>query len=55
MSALIAAYVFGMMNGIPLTRTLAVTATQTDPTHIQVTYRGGPDQECELQVQFHGV
>ncbi|HUH79481.1 MAG TPA: hypothetical protein VLY83_06250, partial [Methanoregula sp.] len=33
----------GMLNGIPLTRMIAVTAAQTDSSHIIVTYRGGPD------------
>ena len=44
MSAFVAAYMFGMTNGIPVTHSLMVTADQTDPTHIIVTYRGGPDQ-----------
>ena len=44
MAALIAAYLFGMLNGILQTRTVAATADQPDPTHILVTYRGGPDQ-----------
>ena len=44
LAAIVAAYLFGMLNGIPITRTIAVTATQIDPSHISVTYRGGPDQ-----------
>ena len=44
MAAIIAAYLFGMMSSVPQTRTIAVTATQTDPNTILVTYRGGPDQ-----------
>jgi archaeal type IV pilus assembly protein PilA len=44
MAALIAAYLFGMMSSVPQTRTVAATADQPDPTHILVTYRGGPDQ-----------
>ncbi len=44
MAALVAAYMFGMLNGILPFRTLAVTADQPDSSHIIVTYRGGPDQ-----------
>jgi FlaG/FlaF family flagellin (archaellin) len=44
MAALIASYLLGMLNGISQTRTVAATADQPDPTHILVTYRGGPDQ-----------
>ena len=44
MASIIAAYLFGMMSGVPQTHSIAVTATKTDPTHISVTYRGGPDQ-----------
>lgn len=44
MAALVAAYMLGMLNGVPQTRTIAVTADQTDSTHVIVTYRGGPDQ-----------
>ena len=44
LAAIVAAYLFGMLNGIPISRTIAVTAAQTDPSHISVTYRGGPDQ-----------
>ena len=43
LAAIVAAYMFGMLNGIPLTRMIAVTAAQTDSSHIIVTYRGGPD------------
>jgi archaeal type IV pilus assembly protein PilA len=43
MAAFVAAYVFGMMNGIPMTRVVAVTADQIDYNHMIVTYRGGPD------------
>ena len=43
LAAIVAAYMFGMLNGIPLSRIVAVTAAQTDPSHISVTYRGGPD------------
>lgn len=44
MAAIIAAYLFGMMNGIPLSRTVSVTVQQTTLSSIEVTYRGGPDQ-----------
>jgi hypothetical protein len=44
LASIIAAYTFGMMSEVPLTRTIAVTATQTDQNMILVTYRGGPDQ-----------
>jgi archaeal type IV pilus assembly protein PilA len=43
MAALVAAYLFGMLNGISPTRTVAVTVDQPDTSHIIVTYRGGPD------------
>jgi FlaG/FlaF family flagellin (archaellin) len=43
MAAIIAAYASGMMQGIPLTRSVIVTVEQPDPSHISVTYRGGPD------------
>lgn len=44
MAAIIAAYLFGMMTGIPLSRTVSVTVQQTTLSSIEVTYRGGPDQ-----------
>ena len=43
MATIIAAYASGMMQGIPLTRSVIVTVEQSDPSHISVTYRGGPD------------
>ena len=43
-ASLAAAYLFGMVNTIPQTHILALTAEQVDPDHIYVTYRGGPDQ-----------
>ena len=43
MAAIIAAYAFGMVQGVPLTRSVIVTVVQSDPSHISVTYRGGPD------------
>ena len=43
MAAIIAAYASGMMQGVPLTRSVIVTVAQSDPSHISVTYRGGPD------------
>jgi archaeal type IV pilus assembly protein PilA len=44
MAAIAAAYLFGLMNGLPTARLLAVTVDQPDPSHILVTYRGGPNQ-----------
>lgn len=44
MAAIVAAYLFGMMNGVPSARLLAVTASQPDQSHVVVTYRGGPNQ-----------
>jgi archaeal type IV pilus assembly protein PilA len=44
LAAIVAAYMFGMLNGIGFMPMLAITADQTDPNHIQVTYRGGADQ-----------
>jgi archaeal type IV pilus assembly protein PilA len=44
LAAIVAAYMFGMLNGVPPARLLAVTADQPDPSHIIVTYRGGPNQ-----------
>jgi FlaG/FlaF family flagellin (archaellin) len=43
MATIIAAYASGMMQGIQLTRSVIVTVEQSDPSHISVTYRGGPD------------
>jgi archaeal type IV pilus assembly protein PilA len=45
MASLIAAYLFGMMNGVPQTYMISVTADQPDSSHAIVTYRGGPDQK----------
>ena len=53
MAALIAAYLFGMMSGVSQTRTLAVTASQPDTTHILVTYQGGPDQKILSNLTIH--
>jgi len=44
LAAIVAADMLGMLNGILPLRTIAVTADQTDSSHIIVTYRGGPDQ-----------
>jgi Archaeal Type IV pilin, N-terminal len=44
LTAIVAADMLGMLNGILPFRTIAVTADQTDSSHIIVTYRGGPDQ-----------
>jgi archaeal type IV pilus assembly protein PilA len=43
MAAIIAAYVFGMMEGVPQSRTVVATVDQPDGSHMYVTYRGGPD------------
>lgn len=44
MGAIIAVNMFGMVQGIPQTRTIVVTVDQQpDGTHL-LTYRGGPDQ-----------
>ena len=43
MAAIIAAYASGMIQGVPLTRSVIVTVEQSDPSHISATYRGGPD------------
>jgi len=44
LAAIVVADMMGMLNGILPTRTIAVTTDQPDPSHIVVTYRGGPDQ-----------
>ena len=44
MASIIAAYMFGMMNGVPQSRSIAITTVQSDPNTILVTYYGGPDQ-----------
>lgn len=43
LASLVAAYLFGMMPNIPVTRTLAYSAMQPDASTIVVTYHGGPD------------
>ena len=48
-ASLSAAYLFGMMPTVPQSHALAVTAAQTDPSHISVTYMGGPDQASLAQ------
>jgi hypothetical protein len=45
MAAIIAAYMFGMMDNTGMsTHIIALTAQQVSPSLIEVTYRGGPDQ-----------
>ncbi len=44
LAAIVAADMLGMLNGLFPFHTVAVTADQTDSTHILVTYRGGADQ-----------
>jgi FlaG/FlaF family flagellin (archaellin) len=43
LAALVAAYAFGMMPNIPITRTLAYSADQPDASTLLITYHGGPD------------
>lgn len=43
LAAVIATFVLGMTNNIPVTRSIATTITQPDANHIVVTYSGGPD------------
>jgi len=43
LAALVAAYMFGMMPNIPVSRTLAYSAEQPDGNTIVITYHGGPD------------
>jgi len=43
LAAIIASYAFGMMQGVPMSRTVIVTVDQPDGSHMYVTYRGGPD------------
>lgn len=45
MAAIIASYAFGLMQGVPMSRMVLLTADQPDPTvpSMYVTYRGGPD------------
>lgn len=43
LSAVIAAFVFGMAGTISETKVVAVTAQQPDSNHIMVTYQGGAD------------
>jgi len=43
LASLVAAYMFGMMPNIPISRTLAYSAAQPDADTIVITYHGGPD------------
>lgn len=43
LAAIIGAYAFGWVQGVPMSRMVVVTADQPDATHMYVTYRGGPD------------
>ena len=45
LTAIVAADMLGMLNGILPFHTIAVTADQPDSSHILVTYRGGADQK----------
>jgi archaeal type IV pilus assembly protein PilA len=43
LAAIIGAYAFGWMQGIPMSRTVVLTADQPDASNLYITYRGGPD------------
>jgi len=43
MAAIIAAYAFGWIQTVPLSRTVVITADQPGATVMYLTYRGGPD------------
>ena len=43
LAAIIGAYAFGWVQGVPMSRMVVVTVDQPDATHMYVTYRGGPD------------
>lgn len=53
MAAIIAAYAFGWVQGVPLSRTVVVTADQPDGSHMFVTYRGGPDHASLESLTIH--
>ncbi len=44
MAAIIAAYVWGMLPTIPISRIIALTVMQDGPDRVNVVYHGGPDQ-----------
>jgi len=48
LASLVAAYMFGMMPNIPVSRTLAYSADQPDGNTIVITYHGGPDANTLL-------
>ena len=51
MGALIVMNVSGLMQGVPQTRTVALTADQSpDLTSLQITYHGGPDHASLLSL-----
>jgi hypothetical protein len=43
MAAIIAAYVWGMIPTLPVSRTIALTASQNGDDQVMVVYYGGPD------------
>lgn len=43
MAAIIAAYVWGMIPTIPISRIIALTVNQDGPDQVKVVYHGGPD------------
>jgi hypothetical protein len=45
LSAIIAAYAFGLVGTMPTNYNVAVTLHKTDLTHFNMTYQGGPDHE----------
>ena len=45
LAAIVAAFVFGMAGTIHKTKTVAVTAQQSEQTKIVVLYQGGPDAQ----------
>jgi hypothetical protein len=53
MAAIIAAYAFGWVQTVPYSRMVIVTVDQPDPTHMFVTYRGGPDHASLQSLTIH--
>ena len=45
LSAIIAAFTFGLAGNAPIFHSIAITAGQFNTTHIAVSYGGGPDQK----------
>ena len=53
LAAVIGAFVFGMGGSLQSTYTVAVTATQTDSTHVDVTFQGGPDADLVVNLAIN--